>query len=76
MKNSKFIIIILLSVILIAQEISTRIFPADSFYTFTFIVLSLVILTSGLGALQLRLLPYRYKAPGLNLYLSRLSRKL
>lgn len=56
MKNVKFILIALLSTTLIALEIVwTRIFSAEFFYTFAFLVLSLAILGIGMGALSLRL---------------------
>lgn len=58
MKNSKFIVIALMSVTLISLEIVwTRIFSAEFFYTFAFLTLSLAILGLGLGALALRLIP-------------------
>jgi len=58
MKQSKFIIITLISISLISIEIIwTRIFSAEFFYTFAFLILSLAILGMGLGALALRLFP-------------------
>ena len=55
MKNTKYFIIALLSISLIGMEIVwTRIFSAEFFYTFAFLVLSLSILGLGLGALVLR----------------------
>jgi spermidine synthase len=55
MKISK-LIIALLSLSLIALElIWTRIFSAEFFYTFAFLVLSLALLGLGLGALSVRL---------------------
>ena len=56
MQKNKYVIIALLSVTLIALEIVwTRIFSAEFFYTFAFLVLSLAILGLGLGALGLHL---------------------
>jgi spermidine synthase len=55
MKQSK-LVIGLLSLSLIALElIWTRIFSAEFFYTFAFLILSLAILGLGLGALSVRL---------------------
>ncbi|MDH3890147.1 MAG: hypothetical protein OEV49_03610 [candidate division Zixibacteria bacterium] len=56
MSPNRFLTIALLSVSLIALELSwTRILSAEFFYTFAFLVLSLAILGLGLGALVLRL---------------------
>jgi hypothetical protein len=58
MKNSKYLIIALLSLTLLALELVwTRIFSAEFFYTFAFLILSLAIMGLGLGALTLRLFP-------------------
>ena len=58
MKYSK-IVIALLSLSLIALElIWTRIFSAEFFYTFAFLVLSLAILGLGMGALSVRLFKF------------------
>jgi len=58
MKFSR-IVIALLSLSLIALElIWTRIFSAEFFYTFAFLVLSLAILGLGLGALSVRLFKF------------------
>ncbi len=58
MKHSK-IVIALLSLSLIALElIWTRIFSAEFFYTFAFLVLSLAILGLGMGALSVRLFKF------------------
>lgn len=58
MKKNVILGIFLLSMSLIAQEMTwTRIFSAEFFYTFAFLVLSLAILGSGMGALTLRLVP-------------------
>ncbi|MCP4569834.1 MAG: hypothetical protein GY841_19820 [FCB group bacterium] len=56
MKSRNYLIIALLSVTLIALELTwTRIFSAEYFYTFAFLTLSLAIMGLGLGALALRL---------------------
>ncbi len=56
MKNSKFIYIALISLTLIGMELAwTRIFSAEFYYTFAFLILSGAILGLGLGALSLRL---------------------
>lgn len=58
MKTTKFAVITLMSITLIALELVwTRIFSAEFFYTFAFLILSLAILGLGLGALTLHLLP-------------------
>lgn len=59
MKNIKTVTIFLLSLSLIALEIVwTRIFSAEFFYTFAFLVLSLAILGLGMGALSVRLFKF------------------
>ena len=56
MQRSRFFLITLLSMTLIGLELTwTRIFSAEFFYTFAFLVLSLAVLGLGLGALALRL---------------------
>ncbi|MBN2412209.1 hypothetical protein JXQ31_11000 [candidate division KSB1 bacterium] len=56
MHKNKYVVIYLLSVSLIALEIVwTRIFSAEFFYTFAFLILSLAVLGLGLGALGLKL---------------------
>lgn len=56
--NPKSLIVFLVSLSLIAMEIIwTRIFSAEFFYTFAFLILSVSILGLGLGALSLRLFP-------------------
>jgi len=56
MKNSKYIYIALISLTLIGMELAwTRIFSAEFYYTFAFLILSGAILGLGLGALALRL---------------------
>ncbi|MBN1479199.1 hypothetical protein EH223_16020 [candidate division KSB1 bacterium] len=58
MTRSRFYIIALLSMTLMGLELTwTRIFSAEFFYTFAFLVLSLAVLGLGLGALTLRLFP-------------------
>ena len=56
MKLRNYVVIALISLTLIPLELAwTRIFSAEFFYTFAFLVLSLAILGLGLGALALRL---------------------
>lgn len=58
MKKLSYLTVALLSLSLIATELSwTRIFSAEFFYTFAFLILSLAILGLGLGGLILRLFP-------------------
>lgn len=58
MKNSKFVVIALLSFSIIGMELSwTRIFSAEFFYTYAFLILSLAILGLSLGSLALKLFP-------------------
>lgn len=58
MKTKNYFIVSLLSLSLIAVELGwTRIFSAEFFYTFAFLILSLAILGLGLGALAVRLFP-------------------
>lgn len=57
-KDIKILIVFLVSLSLISMEIIwTRIFSAEFFYTFAFLILSVSILGLGLGALTLRLSP-------------------
>ncbi|MBP7460743.1 MAG: hypothetical protein KBA26_05600 [Candidatus Delongbacteria bacterium] len=75
MKASKSVSIFLISMGMISMElIWTRIFSAEFFYTFAFLILSLAILGMGLGSLGLRffsglnresLLPYYINLTGL-----------
>ena len=59
MKKSNLLAMAFLSCGLIALEIIwTRIFSAEFFYTFAFLILSLAILGLGLGALALRFFKY------------------
>ncbi|MCP4545153.1 MAG: hypothetical protein GY835_01655 [bacterium] len=58
MKNRCFFNIAMLSTTIIALELTwTRIFSAEYFYTFAFLILSLAIMGLGLGALTLRMFP-------------------
>lgn len=62
MKTSRMLIVALLSLSLISVEIIwTRIFSAEYFYTFAFMIISLAILGLGLGALALRLFKFLNK---------------
>lgn len=71
MKITRYLTISLLSVTLIASElIWTRIFSAEYFYTFAFLVLSLAILGLGMGALTLRLFPVLTRKTFLGVFLS------
>ena len=71
MKKSNFILVALLSISLLALEIIwTRLFSADFFYTFAFLILSLAILGLGLGALFLRFFVLLNNEKYLWLYLS------
>jgi len=71
MEKRTYLIIALLSVTLIGLEIVwTRIFSAEFFYTFAFLILSLAILGLGLGALTLRLLPFLNRGRNLGVLLS------
>lgn len=54
----RYVLTALLSASLIALEIAwTRIFSAEFFYTYAFLILSLAVLGLGLGGLALRLVP-------------------
>jgi hypothetical protein len=58
-RNKELILIGLMSVTLISLEIIwTRIFSAEFFYNFAFLVLSLAVLGLGLGALAVRFFPF------------------
>lgn len=58
MKTSKYLTIGLLSVSLIGLELMwTRIFSAEFYYTFSFLILSLAIMGLSMGSLSLRLFP-------------------
>jgi len=71
--KKKHIIIALLSLSLISVELAwTRIFSAEYFYTFAFLILSVAILGMGIGSLALRLIPFLNKniSAGVSLILS------
>mgnify|MGYP006278022701 CR=1 FL=1 len=56
MRERTYVVVSLISLTLIPLELTwTRIFSAEFFYTFAFLVLSLAVLGLGLGALALRL---------------------
>lgn len=58
MRKIHYLIVAFISLSLIAVELTwTRIFSAEYFYTFAFLILSLAILGLGLGGLTLRLIP-------------------
>jgi len=62
MRYNKYLTIGLLSVSLIALEMAwTRIFSAEFFYTFAFLILSLAVLGLGLGSLSLRFFKFLNK---------------
>jgi hypothetical protein len=66
----RFIVMALVSCSLIALEITwTRVFSAEYFYTFAFLILSLAILGLGLGGLALRLFPGLRRPDRIGLYL-------
>lgn len=71
MKKLQYAAVALLSFSMIALELSwTRIFSAEFFYTFAFLILSLAILGLGLGGLTLRLFPKLNEKDNLGLLLS------
>lgn len=71
MKLKKLLIVALLSLSLIAMElIWTRIFSAEFFYTFAFLIISISILGLGLGGLLLRLFPPLRNTKLLSVYLT------
>jgi hypothetical protein len=71
MRSRNYLVIALISLTLIPLELSwTRIFSAEFFYTFAFLVLSLAILGLGLGALALRLFSSLNDSRHLGLFLS------
>jgi len=62
--NRNHLLAFLVSFALLALELAwTRIFSAEFFYTFAFLVLSLAVLGLGLGALSLRLVPPLARLP-------------
>lgn len=71
MIRHRFLIISLLSLSLIAQELSwTRVLSAEFFYTFAFLVLSLAMLGLGIGGLLVRLCSSLDRPERLWVYLS------
>jgi len=57
-KNINTFLVLLISVTLISLELAwTRVFSAEFFYSFAFLILSLAVLGLGLGALAVRLIP-------------------
>jgi len=65
MNYKKYLCIALLSLTILSTELFwTRLFSAEFYYTFAFLVLSLAVLGLGLGALFFKLLP-RMNRPGL-----------
>ena len=58
MRRSTLFVVALISFSLMASELAwTRIFTAEFYYTFAFLILSMAVLGLGLGALAARLLP-------------------
>ena len=71
MKKTILLIIVLISTSLLSLEIIwTRLFSAEFFYTFAFLVLSLAILGLGMGALALRIFSFLNNESKLWIYLS------
>jgi hypothetical protein len=71
MKRTTLLIVALTSTSLLALEIIwTRLFSAEFFYTYAFLVLSLAIMGLGLGALALRLFPRLNRDGALGTFLS------
>lgn len=70
MKNKNFLAVTTTSVTVISLELCwTRLFSAEFFYTFAFLVLSLAVMGLGLGALALYLFRGLNKEKNLNSYL-------
>jgi len=70
MKTKKFFCIALLSLTILATELFwTRLFSAEYYYTFAFLILSLAVLGLGLGALFFKLVPGLNRPGGLPLWL-------
>ncbi|MBN1542032.1 hypothetical protein JW992_07770 [candidate division KSB1 bacterium] len=70
MKRLRYLFVALLSMTLIGLELTwTRIFSAEFFYTFAFLILSLAVLGLGLGALALRFFPALARESRLPIYL-------
>ncbi|RJP68557.1 MAG: hypothetical protein C4539_08710 [Ignavibacteriales bacterium] len=71
MANKKFLSIGLLSLSVLSTELFwTRLFSAEFYYTFAFLILSLAVLGLGLGALFLKLFPKLNKPVLLPIWLS------
>jgi len=71
MRSTTLVVVALLSMTLLALEIIwTRLFSAEFFYTFAFLILSLAIMGLGMGALALRLFPGLNREGSLGIYLS------
>ncbi|UCG63189.1 MAG: hypothetical protein JSV52_07885, partial [Candidatus Zixiibacteriota bacterium] len=71
MKARNYVVIALISLTLIPLELAwTRIFSAEFFYTFAFLVLSLAILGLGLGSLMLRFFRKLNRSGLLGIYLA------
>jgi hypothetical protein len=71
MMKNRYLVVALMSVSLISLELAwTRIFSAEFFYTFAFLVLSLAVLGLGLGALAVRLFSFLDRDNLFGVYLS------
>jgi len=71
MRRTTLLIVALTSTTLLALEIMwTRLFSAEFFYTYAFLILSLAIMGLGLGALALRLFPGLNREGALGTFLS------
>ncbi len=71
MKTRPGLTVAALSISLIALELTwTRIFSAEFFYTFAFLILSLAVLGLGMGALAIHLLPALNRERNLGFYLA------
>jgi len=58
LKTKSTFLVVLISLTLISLELAwTRVFSAEFFYSFAFLILSLAVLGLGMGALAVRLLP-------------------
>lgn len=71
MLSKKYLCVALISLTILSTELFwTRLFSAEFFYTFAFLVLSLAVLGLGLGALCFKMCPSSNKASLLPLWLS------
>ena len=71
MRRRSFVVVAAVSMSLLGLELVwTRLFSAEFFYTYAFLVLSLAIMGLGLGALSLRLFPSLGKERNLGIILS------